>query len=97
MRTWKQKHPFHCPQCNYDCDSVSDIDSNLILGYLSSHPPRAGDLSVCLNCGQLLTFCANLTLRKLNPDEIRDLMRERRTWDLIEKCQFVIHQRGKFA
>jgi hypothetical protein len=59
--------------------------------------PEAGSISVCLNCGQLAIFNADLTLRRMTREEVADAMKDRNAWQIISRAQRIIEQRGKFA
>jgi len=59
--------PSKCPTCNYELPAETCIkDANA--------KPKAGDLSVCLNCGEILVFDPDLKLRM---PTISDVM----SWD----------------
>lgn len=79
-----------CPKCDYKLDGAT-----LALGTICA--PKPGDVSVCLNCGQLLVYHDGTLLRQATADEIRDLMQQRALWAMIEKMQAFIAQRGRFA
>lgn len=42
-------------------------------GAYGDYKPTAGDLSICLNCGAVAVFNEDLTLRKPNEKEKRDI------------------------
>jgi hypothetical protein len=79
----------HCPECGYRMDGATAADQENAM-------PAPGDVSVCLNCGQLLTFEDAMTLRKPKREEIGELMRNRNNWAIIEKAQTYIRLRGRF-
>jgi hypothetical protein len=80
-----------CPACNYKLDAATIADGEDRL-------PECGDTSVCLNCGQVLRYDPDLMLRKVTPQEIRELMEEAPdSWAVIEKAQRFIERRGRFA
>ena len=79
-----------CPQCGYKLDAATKA-------YGEEASPEAGDTSVCLNCGQVLKYQADLTLRKATAAEIRELMDDGDAWRTIEKAQRFIYERGRFA
>jgi hypothetical protein len=56
-----------CLACGYKHDAATEI--------IHDHgvKPRAGDISVCLNCGALAIFNADLTLRLPTTEEKADL------------------------
>jgi transcription elongation factor Elf1 len=79
-----------CPQCNYKMNAATNVHGGDLI-------PQKGDTSVCINCGQVLKYEADLTLRKATPLEIRELMQDATVWAVIEKAQRFIQRRGKFA
>ena len=79
-----------CPQCDYKLNGAS-------IAHGEDAAPQTGDTSVCLNCGQVLTYTDGTLLRKATAAEIRDLMSQPETWAVIEKAQSFIHRRGRFA
>jgi len=79
-----------CPQCDYKLTGA-------MIAHGVDQKPEPGANSVCLNCGQLLTYQADLTLRKITPLELRELMDQPEAWAKIEKAQMFIRRRGKFA
>jgi hypothetical protein len=52
-----------CPKCDHVLDAATPAVG-------PSRKPRPGDLSVCLNCANLLTFKADLLVRTLTLDEL---------------------------
>jgi hypothetical protein len=80
-----------CPQCEYRLDASGRFGED-------EGSPEKGDASVCLNCGQLLIYDADLRLQKATVRDIGELMAETpEAWATIEKAQMVIRQRGRFA
>jgi hypothetical protein len=77
----------NCPACGYSCNAVSDVRQDAI--------PQPGDTSICLNCGQILTFDPEMLLRKATAAEISDLMTNYPTaWEFIDQARLRIEQRG---
>jgi hypothetical protein len=58
-RTPEQK----CLACNYKIDATTSA--------FGEHKPRAGDYTMCLNCGAVSIFKEDLTLRAPTPEEKR--------------------------
>lgn len=79
----------HCPQCDYKLDAAT-------IARGADHIPELGDYSICINCGQVLIYRADLTLRQATAPEISELMECSEAWATIEKAQMFIRQRGKF-
>jgi hypothetical protein len=79
-----------CPQCDYKLNAATKLAGE-------EGKPEEGDNCVCLNCGQVLTYQADLTLRKATAYEIRDLLTEPEAWRVIETVQTAIRQRGRIA
>lgn len=81
----------HCPTCDYTLTAATGVHGE-------DGPPAEGDATLCLNCAQLLTYQADLTLRKMTADEVRALMTENpEAWATIEKSQRIFQRRGRFA
>ena len=76
-----------CPRCNYKLDAATKAHGE-------NGPPDEGSASVCLNCGQVLIYEADLTLREATAEEIQSLMRDWDAWKVIEEVQHFIRQRG---
>jgi hypothetical protein len=80
-----------CPQCDYKLDASSHVQGD------DPSPPEPGDASVCLNCGQVLTYEEEGRLRKATVRDIGELMSANpEDWAVIEKAQMFIRQRGRF-
>lgn len=58
--------PFHCPKCGYLMNKSTDAFS-------SSVKPTEGDVSMCLMCGNLMLFNADLSVREPTEAERREL------------------------
>lgn len=79
-----------CPSCGYPADAVTPTGGK-------SRGPRAGDFSVCLNCGEITVFNKDLTRRlaELNdllglpPATARELTAAQ---DLIRKTRPLAHK-----
>jgi hypothetical protein len=46
-----ERPAFNCPYCEYECD--------LTTGMTSPVKPKAGDVSICINCGKAALFTEN--------------------------------------
>ena len=55
-----------CPSCGYQFDSATALEN-------PDAKPKPGDLSICLNCGEWLTFADDLTVRLLESKEFQAL------------------------
>lgn len=64
MTTFRTKWEAPCTRCGYVCDSVTST-------LRGGHDPKPDDYSMCLQCGHLTAFAADLTLRELTDDERR--------------------------
>ena len=80
----------HCPRCNYKLTGAT-------IAHGTDQKPEPGDTSVCLNCGQILTYEPDLSLRKATASEVRGLMDDAEAWATVEKAQRLIEHRGRFA
>jgi predicted RNA-binding Zn-ribbon protein involved in translation (DUF1610 family) len=80
-----------CPQCGYKLDASTHVQGE------EPSLPEAGDASVCMNCGQVLTYESDCRLRKATVRDIGELMSANpEGWAAIEKAQMFIRQRGRF-
>ena len=70
-----------CHLCGYKVDSDS--------GLFEDHRPLVGDLSICLNCGELAAFTPEMTLREVTVEERAALS------EPALLCQFAIRYRGR--
>lgn len=81
-----------CPQCRYKLDGSTLIEGG------NPALPKPGDASLCINCGQVLTYETDCHLRKATTTDIGELMRGNpEGWAVIEKAQLFIRRRGRFA
>lgn len=55
-----------CPRCGYTLNGAADVDG--------IDSPRAGDLSFCLGCAEILQFDRNLKLGAIEPAELNQLL-----------------------
>lgn len=55
----------HCPACNASIGVVTNMSNN------EQPKPVVGDVSICLKCGDLRVWCADLTLRAATSEEDR--------------------------
>lgn len=55
-----------CPYCDNKLDAAGSLDGE--------HTPQNGDISLCINCAQILMFDENLQLRKPSIDEEREAL-----------------------
>jgi hypothetical protein len=79
-----------CPQCDYKLTGATIVHG-------VDQKPEEGDANICLNCGQVLVYAADLTLRPATRSEVRELMEQGEPWAVIEKAQMLIRRRGRFA
>ena len=55
-----------CLKCGYRLDTSTDAFSG-------GESPKGGDVSMCLSCGHIALFNADLTLREPNEQEAREI------------------------
>jgi len=58
--------PSACPTCHELNDAATDIDN-------TNATPKEGDLSVCLNCGEIMVFNADRTTRAVALNDLTAL------------------------
>jgi hypothetical protein len=76
-----------CPECFYRMDSAECIHGD--------GKPKSGDASICLNCGELLIFKPDLSLRRTTWLERSAMEQSPKQWQKIRKAQQLIAQRGR--
>jgi uncharacterized protein with PIN domain len=59
-----------CPVCEYPMNAATAFNEN------DPVPPVADDLSVCMNCGEILKFSSDLTVVSLEEDEIFGIIKD---------------------
>jgi hypothetical protein len=75
-----------CP-CGYRMTDCTNLHGG-------ASDPEPGDISVCLNCGQILAFDSDLRLRKAIAAEVHELMSDEDAWRTLERAQQLIRERG---
>lgn len=74
-----------CPVCGYEMDSAE-----VAVG--TTKRPRPEDLTLCLNCGEVLVFTDTMEIR---PAELRDYMQlDADAFNTVNIGQKLIRQRG---
>lgn len=85
-------NPKKCMTCHYEFDSHSGIP----IDDESPRPPEKGDYSVCLNCGVLAEFDADLNLVALTADQLSELMlSDIQLYNILNRASLYILQRNK--
>lgn len=70
-----------CPACGYMVDTATMITS--------AGRPKPGDVSLCMRCGAVNLFAADLTIREPTEDEMHDL-RAAANWPQIREACAII-------
>ncbi len=74
-----------CRACGYEMDHATGAGHGGI--------PGPGDLSLCLNCGELSVFTPGMRRRSPTAEEL-DRIRASRAWDDIVEARARIAERG---
>ena len=76
----------HCPTCNIKLNAATGVlDSEWIV--------RPTDMTICINCGEILTFTDDLDLRLA---DLNDMLRYgEANKSILEEAQRVIRIRGR--
>ena len=59
----------YCPNCNYKLDAHTSVADGEIV-------PKEGDGSVCINCGEILMFNADLKLELITNERLEEFEKE---------------------
>ena len=73
-----------CPVCSYEADCATDIDG-------SDARPKAGDLTICIQCGEILEYLKDLTPSKVSVGAMLRLSSAQRA--KIGVAQFLIRSK----
>lgn len=73
-----------CPACGYIVNAAADIFDS------GSAGPEVGDLSICLNCGELMVIMEHSQLASATDDDRNDLSPD------AERAIAAIKMRGRF-
>lgn len=76
-----------CPTCKYEMNAASCVQDG-------TAEPSAGDLSFCLNCGEILQFNEILVSKKITDAELASLDTE--TLAILSEAKRHILKRGRF-
>lgn len=55
-----------CPGCKAELDGATNMDNTVAR-------PKAGDVSVCAYCGEIIEFMDELKLRSASPEVLKEL------------------------
>lgn len=69
-----------CPRCNHQLNALGTPD-----GLPGDRGPQEGDVSICIECGQLLIIQADLTMRLPTQEEIDNAVDDPKIYDLVEQ------------
>ena len=73
----------HCPVCDKKIDAASNL-------YDESERPFPGDVSVCIQCGTILVFDFDLTMRLPTEEETRAIRENEELSKALTKTQVEI-------
>jgi hypothetical protein len=62
--------PSSCTHCHKVVDGAGSIDTD--------DGPKPGDFTICIDCGHLMAFADDLTLRDLTEDEMVEITGDKR-------------------
>lgn len=68
--------PSACTACGKILDGADEA-------FGGDTPPKPGDITMCVYCGHLMGFNADLTLRDVNVEEAHDIADEPKILDLV--------------
>ena len=77
--------PCNCPMCECNLNAHTSMNGD--------YTPQSGDVTICVNCGVMLTFTDNLNLELLSDEAIRAVPPE--TLSIILQMQEKILRRAR--
>ena len=75
----------YCPRCFHKFDRASGLAL-----HTTGEGPRPGDLTLCIACGQLLTFTPELDVRLPSPDEFERLASDPTMTHMVESFRMAM-------
>lgn len=75
----------NCAYCGHQLDASFDAGG-------SNDRPEPGDITLCIECGRLMMFNADLSLRALTEDEALTLEADEEQKELIAKAWWAIQR-----
>jgi hypothetical protein len=73
----------HCQTCLHKIDSLSDAKNN--------ESPKAGDIAICMYCGQISTIDADMNLIPMPQEELNELkVEEVEAYEILYKASMLI-------
>lgn len=76
-----------CLDCGYKFDAATSA--------YGDRKPKAGDITMCINCGHLMAFREDFGVRPLTDAEIIDIAGDRRIVDAQRVRKFVMDKKNK--
>ena len=73
----------NCQKCGYRIDTFSDLKGKAA--------PHAGDLSMCMKCGNLAKFNDGLNLVPLTVSDMEEIVMNAELWESITKTRYLIN------
>jgi len=70
-----------CPICSTKFDAATS---------LQQYKPAPGDVSICIQCGNILQFGSDLELYQASKETIAELKKDLETWGEIIKIQTIL-------
>ncbi len=68
----------NCPRCSHQLNATTDVQRE------GQRAPEPGDVTVCINCGQILTFEEGLQLRRATAEEVQIVQADQKLWRLSQ-------------
>lgn len=80
-----------CPNCSYKLDGAATLDPE------EECSPREGDISLCINCGQILVFNSSIKLEAITDEIWREIIvHQPIEANRILKAQNLIREKSQF-
>lgn len=74
--------PCNCPYCHYKVDRCLNIST--------AGPPKAGDFTLCIRCGNLSIFDSELKMRVPSEDDLAELAKSPENMQLVARARAAI-------
>jgi hypothetical protein len=77
----------YCPMCGHLLDSAT------VIGRRGKREPRSGDISLCIECAEVLVYAEGMVLERADLNDLMDLKPQQR--QLLGQAQKLIRARGR--
>lgn len=76
--------PMNCPKCKAEFDRITHAN------FTAQRPPKTGDLSVCVRCGEILQISKDLDFERITFERLAQLSSS--TLNELQRMQRIVRE-----